>query len=239
MAILGYKVRATMKRVLILSLLSSLSAATTILSQACGGRIEPGTQGVGGGGSGSATSGASGGSTSGSGVGGSGTGGSGAGGSGTGGSGVGGSGGNGPGGTGGSGPAGTCPSTCNVAAGTVYEFGSVDEVYAALVGRWQICNTLGKPFDRPSDAIGIEYAPPEPDGSRKLYYLVTGPSGPVRGSGFAYQQTYDVSPLGAGFQINTHPDSTSVRRSTFRYSPCPEQFQITLSAMMGLIVRFP
>ena len=62
--------------------------------------------------------------------------------------------------------------------------------------------------------IGVEYGPasaePTANGSTvggNMYYLVAGPNGPVRGTGFDYQLTYDLSGTGRG-------SSTCTRRRT-------------------------
>jgi hypothetical protein len=165
-------------------------------------------------------------------------GGSGAGGRATGSSGSGGasSGGAGGGSSGGAGGGSTCAATCATPAGTVQGFSSVEEVYAALVGLWQICPGAGRTFPTaPPDTIGVEYGPaspaPTPNGSTaggNMYYLVQGAAGPVRGAGFDYQLTYDVSPEGPGaFQLNMHPAPNSGFGGTFRYSPCPREFEIS------------
>ena len=86
----------------------------------------------------------------------------------------------------------------------------------------------------PSDVIGVEFGPastaPTDGGSTvggDMYYLVAGPSGPQRGSGFAYQLKYDISPEGpAAFQLNMHPAPNSGFGGAFRYSPCPREFEV-------------
>jgi hypothetical protein len=128
--------------------------------------------------------------------------------------------------------AAACLQTCSAPAGTVQSFSTAEEVYQALVGPWQICPGASGTFPGPSDVIGVEYGPASyattVNGSTvggNMYYLVQGPSGPVRGSGFAYQLTYDVSPEGPGsFQLNMHPAPNSGFGGSFRYSPCPTQF---------------
>jgi hypothetical protein len=73
-----------------------------------------------------------------------------------------------------------------------------------------------------------------------MYYLVQGPSGPVRGAGFDYQLTYDVSPEGPGFfQLNMHPAPNSGFGGSFRYSPCPTEFEILGMFGKVILVRFP
>jgi hypothetical protein len=127
----------------------------------------------------------------------------------------------------------TCPATCSTPAGAVYTFSSVEEIYAAIAGRWQICS--GTFPAAPADTIGVEYGPgsaePTASGSTVgglMYYLVQSAAGPVRGSGFAYQLTYDLSPEALGvWQLNMHPDPNSGFGSgAFLYSPCPREFEL-------------
>jgi hypothetical protein len=138
-----------------------------------------------------------------------------------------------------------CYATCSTPAGTVQLFASVADVYAALEGRWQICGSgAASTFpDLPADVIGVEYGPATveaPDsscggftgtgptcGGGDMYYLVQSSSGPVRGTGFAYQLTYDVTPNGNYFQLNMHPMPNSGFGGSFEYSPCPTEFLIS------------
>jgi hypothetical protein len=72
-----------------------------------------------------------------------------------------------------------------------------------------------------------------------MYYLVRGTSGqPVRGAGSDYQRTYDVTFEGGQFRLNVHRPAV-VAVATLRYSPCPAQFEVNVSAMIGIIARFP
>jgi hypothetical protein len=78
--------------------------------------------------------------------------------------------------------------------------------------------------------VGVEFTPgssaPTPSGSTvggNMYYLVQGPSGLVRGAGFNYQLTYDISPLGTGYQFNVHPAPNSGFWLRFKYSACPRE----------------
>ncbi|HEV3194232.1 MAG TPA: hypothetical protein VGY54_27190 [Polyangiaceae bacterium] len=66
-------------------------------------------------------------------------------------------------------------------------------------------------------------------------------SGPVRGSGAAYQAAYDVSPEGPGaYQLNMHPAPNSGVFAYFRYSPCPRELEIDFaSAFFGSSVLVP
>ena len=55
-----------------------------------------------------------------------------------------------------------------------------------------------------------------------------GSTGPVRGAGFDYQLTYDVSPGTPGhWQLNMHPAPNSGFGGSFRYSPCPREFELS------------
>jgi hypothetical protein len=63
-----------------------------------------------------------------------------------------------------------------------------------------------------------------------MYYLITGPMGPVRGSGFSYELTYDISPLGTqAFQLNIHPAPNAGFGGSPRYSACPRQLTMFMS----------
>jgi hypothetical protein len=130
----------------------------------------------------------------------------------------------------------TCPSTCDTPAGTVYAFQSTAEIYAAIAGAWQICAGAGRTFPTaPADTIGVEYGPVsaettagESTAGGNMYFLKQGSAGPERGAGFDYQLTYDVSPEGPGqWQLNMHPTPNSGFGGSFRYSPCPREFQIS------------
>ncbi len=115
---------------------------------------------------------------------------------------------------------------------------SVYDLYAAVVGRWQFCTGIDnwRYIGAPADAIGVEFeAVPVPDAScdygsvtcprGNMYFLVQGPSGPVRGSGFSYEWTYDAYPEGPTWpQLFTHPTPNSgVSESSLLYSSCPTQ----------------
>ena len=145
----------------------------------------------------------------------------------------------------------TCPATCETPAGTVFTFSSPEQATTALTGVWQICTGSGRTFPTaPADAIGIEYGPASPQATAygstiggNMYYLVQGAAGPVRGAGFDYQLTYDVTPLGPGsFQLNMHPTPNSGFGGGFRYSPCPQEFEISGGSVSpadrAILVRF-
>jgi hypothetical protein len=130
----------------------------------------------------------------------------------------------------------TCGATCSTPAGTVQAFTSVADIYAAMAGTWQICSgaPLWTSVGAPADVIGVEYGPASSSLTANgttvggnMYYLVAGPSGPIRGSGFAYQLTYDISPEGpSSFQLNMHPAPNSGFPGSVRYSPCPTELQL-------------
>ena len=140
----------------------------------------------------------------------------------------------GAGGSSGSTDGGPCYQACGTPAGAVQTFSTPEDVYAALVGVWVICPGLAaasKVFAQaPADTIGIEYTTPGEKGGN-VYYLVQGFSGPVRGAGFDYQLTYDVSQSGSLLQLNMHPTPNSGFAPSFRFSPCPTQWQ--MGAMYG------
>lgn len=131
---------------------------------------------------------------------------------------------------------------CDTPAGMIEPLTSVSDVYAAIEGRWRLCPpTFG---DAPADAIALELgaasSAPTPGGSTVggfAYFLVSGPSGPVRGEGFAYQLTYDVSPEGPGaFQLNIHPTPSSGFGGGFIYSPSPRELQVNQDANPGTVL---
>jgi hypothetical protein len=143
-------------------------------------------------------------------------------------------------GTGGAGGTGgtTCIEGCGT-AGPVRNFSKVDEVYAAIRGLWQLCPTLGIAFDAPPEVIGIEFLAPKSGGIGDMYYLVRGASGaPTRGVGSNYQRTYDISFTGAQFALNVQRP-TGIAPGTLRYSECPQQFEVNVSAMVDILARFP
>lgn len=124
---------------------------------------------------------------------------------------------------------------CAVPAGTLATLNTTKEFYDAIVGRWLICaGGLDAFGGEPSDVIGVEYATPTMDGEilrGNMYYLVDSPDGVVRGAGFDYQLTYDVSPQdpaqGPPVQLNMHPAPNSGFGGSFKYSPSPRQWQLS------------
>jgi hypothetical protein len=139
--------------------------------------------------------------------------------------------------------AGSCPATCGTPAGLVATLVTPSDVYAVIGGSWQVCGSAGTAFGAPADAIGLEFDPVSgTPASGNAYYLVSGPTGPVRGSGFAYQLTYDVSGGGASgpLQLNVHPTPNSGWGGSIRYSPCPMELEINdaVNASSSTLVRF-
>jgi hypothetical protein len=112
-------------------------------------------------------------------------------------------------------------------------------VYAAIGGLWQLCPTTGIAFDAPRDAIGVEFVAPKSGAIGDMFYLVSGASGaPTRGVGFNYERMYDISSTGSQFSLNVHRP-TGIAPGTLRYSPCPQQFEVNVSAMIDILARFP
>jgi hypothetical protein len=115
---------------------------------------------------------------------------------------------------------GTCYGTCSTPPGPVATLPSDAELLAGLVGVWRICSGGPSLFTgAPSDTIGVEFAPPVadsgPDIEGDMYFLRKGPSGPVRGPGSDYQQTYM---LDDGVLYCTGNDFG------LKYSPCPREW---------------
>jgi hypothetical protein len=117
-----------------------------------------------------------------------------------------------------SGVGGACAATCGTPAGPVAELSDA-EATAAMTGQWQICSgrDIWAMLGAPSDTVGIEYTL---DGH--MYYLIAGANGPVRGAGFAYQLTYDVS----GQQLDMHPAPNAGFFGFLDFSPCPREIHI-------------
>jgi hypothetical protein len=122
------------------------------------------------------------------------------------------------------------PASCSTPPGSVEPFSTIDGVYAWVRGKWLFCTGRETWQTAPSDAIGVEFTPgssaPTAGGGTaggNMYYLVQGPSGPVRGAGFNYQLTYDVSPEGTSYQFNVHPAPNSGFWLALKYSACPRE----------------
>jgi hypothetical protein len=125
-----------------------------------------------------------------------------------------------------------CAATCTTPAGTVQLLSSFQDVAAALAGRWRICSDGPRPegvyTNAPFGTIGIDFGPLTDDtvgGARGTwYYLVQGPTGPVRGDGTDYQREFFTSPDGYETQIT----GDGTRSTTFmRYSACPREIEMT------------
>ena len=128
----------------------------------------------------------------------------------------------------------TCSATCSTPPGTVllYE-GNADsdaKLRAGIIGVWQICFGAYSVFHwAPADTIGVEFAPPSPNDATwpegNMFFLTAGPSGPVRGGGFEYEQTYL---LDRGV-LYCHSSYNSGDGWDIKYSPCPREWQIDYS----------
>jgi hypothetical protein len=110
--------------------------------------------------------------------------------------------------------------TCGTPPGPAVPLSTTGQLYAAMTGRWQICSgrDIWKTVGAPTDAVGVEYSA---DG--RMYYLVAGAGGAVRGSGFDYQLTYDVLVSG---QVNMHPAPNAAFFGTLQYSSTPRELQL-------------
>ena len=131
-----------------------------------------------------------------------------------------------------------CAATCATAPGPILPYGHGSagdaELWAGLVGVWQICDGggaafQGPPADAPADTIGVEFAPPvtsdsDPAGVTKgnLFFLTRGPSGPVRGAGFEYQQVYTIY----GGVLKCFATSSATYDFGIKYSPCPREWEL-------------
>jgi len=105
-------------------------------------------------------------------------------------------------------------------------FATAQNAADALAGLWQICAGSGGTFNAPADTIGVEFGTATSD-MDPIYPTLSGASGPVRGAGSDYQQTYAVLTTGPqSFQLTIFPTPNSELNRSFRYSPCPEEFQI-------------
>jgi hypothetical protein len=120
-----------------------------------------------------------------------------------------------------------CLGTCSMPPGPLQVHFSEAEIGAALIGVWQICYGGAAIFTgAPSDTIGVEFAPPhtqdesgDPIGT--MYLLTKGTSGPVRGNGVAYQQTYEIT---GGVVLCASYQREHVYDLGLKYSPCPREW---------------
>ena len=130
-----------------------------------------------------------------------------------------------------SGPA--CVATCATPAGDVKAFSTVDDVYAAMAGRWLICAgaETWKSNGAPADVAGVEFGPASSARGKgstvggDLYFLVEGPTGLVRAAGSSYQPKYALWPS-APFQLDLSTAPNAGRTATVRYSACPRELEI-------------
>ncbi len=145
----------------------------------------------------------------------------------------------------------SCWASCCIPAGTLQPLASVAQFYAAVAGRWEFCSGLEnwQGLGAPADAIGAEFAPVLPSDQScedagagdctvgDMYLLVQGPSGPVRGSGFAYQWTYNVSDeIASGrdyFSFTLTNAGGGNWTTTLVYSPCPTEVEVASLGYKG------
>jgi hypothetical protein len=117
-----------------------------------------------------------------------------------------------------------CPATnCDLAPVPV-SFTTAQQVYDVMAGRWLTC---GGPIGsgEPSNAIGLELV--STNGRvGKVYYLVAGADGPVRGAGSAYTATYQVegpAAIASSFNFTLITQNSSSSFWTLQYSRCPRK----------------
>jgi hypothetical protein len=120
-----------------------------------------------------------------------------------------------------------CAATCSTAPGTIALYPSDAELWAGIVGVWKICSRAHPLFiDAPADTIGAEFAPPSDVGFSdpvgNLFFLTNGPTGPVRGAGFEYQQMYQIS----DGVLYCHDSYNSGYDFGLKYSPCPRVWEL-------------
>jgi hypothetical protein len=126
---------------------------------------------------------------------------------------------------------GTCPP-----AGAIQQTTSLAQAYTQIEGTWLICAGKENFPGIPADVIGLKFQTvPNPQScatngnsgcTGNLSYLIQGPTGPVPGTGFDYQLTYDISPEGTQYQLNMHPAPDSGFASSFLYSSCPTELEL-------------
>jgi hypothetical protein len=137
----------------------------------------------------------------------------------------------------------TCPATCATPVGTLQVPASDADIWAALVGVWQICSGVHSIFlSSPADTIGVEFAPAHTDlpydaapALGNLFFLTNGPSGPVRGGGFDYQQSYAVE---RGTVLYRKYPNYSADGFGAVYSPCPRQLKLEDGDHVALLAPF-
>jgi hypothetical protein len=122
-------------------------------------------------------------------------------------------------------------------ANTYQEPTSLAAAYAHIQGSWIMCaNHLQGPM--PPDVVGMEFGPPslgapscgttDASGCRgNLYYLVYGPSGPVRGPGFSHWLTYEIAvSFPSSFRLILYYGPVTLSFLDYRYSECPAEIEI-------------
>lgn len=121
---------------------------------------------------------------------------------------------------------GSCMSGCSATLGAAEPLATLEDMYAALEGKWMGC-TASLPF-APADAIGIDVGPGsaalKPDGNSvggTLHFLVQSPSGPVPGTGPAYERAYRVG-ASDGLQLLVLMQNGAEAGGSFTYYSCPQ-----------------
>jgi hypothetical protein len=141
---------------------------------------------------------------------------------------------------------GMCQASCCAPVHADQNFTSLEQYYTTVLGRWLFCDpSMGAAqLVAPSDTIGVEWDPgvigdagcdPQyylPDGgyfpcfTGDFWYLVPGPTGPVRGTTPDYHLTYDLEFSNGTFDMNLHTQSGTVYTTFLEYSSCPLMFTV-------------
>ncbi len=113
-------------------------------------------------------------------------------------------------------------SACMIAAGPRHTFTSIQDVEAAITGRWQLC---GGQINSPADTVGIEFA------GDAAYFLVRDGNGSVvRGAGFAYERTVTITDTtqmnGAGWYQISLMGGGRGNHYFADYSPSPRKLKL-------------
>jgi hypothetical protein len=116
---------------------------------------------------------------------------------------------------------------------------SASELASAVQGTWQLCTGLEtlQALIGADDIVGMWFGPvtsdgyactgsPEPCLGGDLFYLVQGASGLVRGSGFAYQSTYQITTDGPSVHLGVVDGSGGRWGTSARYSTDPHELVI-------------
>ena len=144
-----------------------------------------------------------------------------------------------------------CGATCGTTAGPEPPPADLAAAAAAVEGRWRMCGSWpGKAAPRGVVGIEIDAAMVSqvgPDGGATLesgnaYYLVSGPSGPVRGTGFGYLLTYDIdmwaTDSGNRAYLAVHAAPGAGFAGVVRHSPCPLVLEIDVGSPGAVLVPF-